>query len=116
MDSVVTHPRHAADERFDTARISAAVDAVEADPAVGALVVTGTPPAFCAGADLSHLGTSQHDGLRRIYEGFLRMGVEGNRDALMFGMLRSDCRFLPGYRPPYIPPPVAIGGFNGLVS
>jgi enoyl-CoA hydratase len=54
--------------------ISAAVDAVEADPGVGALVVTGTPPAFCAGADLSHLGTSQHDGLRRIYEGFLRIG------------------------------------------
>ena len=28
-------------------------------PTVGALVVTGTAPAFCAGADLSHLGSSQ---------------------------------------------------------
>src|SRR3979490_3640370 len=30
MDSVVTHPRPAADERFDTARITAAVDALAA--------------------------------------------------------------------------------------
>jgi enoyl-CoA hydratase len=54
--------------------ITAAVDAAEADPSVGALVVTGTAPAFCAGADLSHLGASQREGLRRIYEGFLRIG------------------------------------------
>ena len=33
-----------------------AFDAVEADESVGAVVVTGAPPAFCAGADLSHLG------------------------------------------------------------
>jgi enoyl-CoA hydratase len=54
--------------------ITATVDAVEADQSVGALVVTGAPPAFCAGADLSHLGASQRDGLRHIYEGFLRIG------------------------------------------
>src|SRR5260370_8448044 len=30
MDSVVTHPRPAVDERFDTARITAAVDALAA--------------------------------------------------------------------------------------
>jgi len=54
--------------------ITAAVDAAEADPGVGALVVTGTAPAFCAGADLSHLGGSQREGLLRIYEGFLRIG------------------------------------------
>jgi len=54
--------------------ITAALDAAEADPAVGAVVVTGTPPAFCAGADLSHLGESQREGLRSIYEGFLRIG------------------------------------------
>jgi len=52
----------------------AAFDAIEADPSVGAVVVTGEPPAFCAGADLSHLGASRRDGLRRIYEGFLRVG------------------------------------------
>lgn len=54
--------------------IVAAVGRLEADSAVGALVVTGAPPAFCAGADLSALGASQSSreaGLRRIYEGFL---------------------------------------------
>jgi enoyl-CoA hydratase len=51
----------------------AALDAAEVDPSVGAVVVTGAPPAFCAGADLSHLGDSQREGLRKIYEGFLRV-------------------------------------------
>jgi hypothetical protein len=32
------------------------------------------------------------------YEGYVRMGVEGKRDALLFGMLREDCKFLPGYQ------------------
>jgi enoyl-CoA hydratase/carnithine racemase len=36
--------------------IVAAVDAFEADESVGAIVVTGTPPAFCAGADMSAAG------------------------------------------------------------
>jgi enoyl-CoA hydratase len=54
--------------------IAAALDTVEADPTVGAIVVTGTAPAFCAGADLSHLGSSQREGLLQIYEGFLRIG------------------------------------------
>jgi enoyl-CoA hydratase len=53
--------------------LTAALDAAEADPSVGALVVTGAPPAFCAGADLSHLGASQREGLMRIYAGFLRV-------------------------------------------
>jgi enoyl-CoA hydratase len=48
-------------------------DALEADGDVGAVVVTGAPPAFCAGADLSHLGASREDGLRHIYEAFLRL-------------------------------------------
>jgi enoyl-CoA hydratase len=54
--------------------IVAAVAALEADAGVGALVVTGAAPAFCAGADLSDLGASRasrEEGLRRIYEGFL---------------------------------------------
>jgi enoyl-CoA hydratase len=49
-------------------------DQLEADEAVGAVVVTGAPPAFCAGADLGHLGGSQRQGLRSVYEGFLRVG------------------------------------------
>jgi len=41
---------------------------------VGAVVVTGAAPAFCAGADLGQLGGSREAGLRDIYEGFLRIG------------------------------------------
>ncbi|MHB8466050.1 MAG: enoyl-CoA hydratase [Acidimicrobiales bacterium] len=53
----------------------AAMDRLEADPGVGAVVITGAPPAFCAGADLSHLGGKPAEGgLRGIYEGFLRVG------------------------------------------
>lgn len=54
--------------------IAEAFDQLEADETVHAAVVTGAPPAFCAGADLSHLGDSQREGLLRIYEGFLRIG------------------------------------------
>jgi enoyl-CoA hydratase len=53
-------------------------DQLEADPAVGAAIVTGDGAAFCAGADLSHLSSSADgspdEGLRSIYEGFLRVG------------------------------------------
>jgi len=58
------------------AEATAIVDELEADPTVGALVVTGAGTAFCAGADLSHLGgshgSSDREGLLAIYEGFLR--------------------------------------------
>ena len=56
------------------ADIADALGELEADCTVGALVVTGEPPAFCAGADLSHLGESQRAGLLRIYECFHRIG------------------------------------------
>lgn len=62
---------------FDLAmceQVVATLDALEADEAVGALVVTGAGSAFCAGADLSHLGGSKREGLLAIYEGFLRVG------------------------------------------
>ena len=55
------------------AEIVAAVDELEADESVNALVVTGNPPAFCAGADLSHLGSSGREGLLSVYDGFLRV-------------------------------------------
>ena len=52
-----------------------AFDRFESDDAaeVRAVVVTGAPPAFCAGADLGHLGSAAEEGLRSIYEGFLRV-------------------------------------------
>jgi enoyl-CoA hydratase len=55
------------------AEIVATFERLEADPSVGAVVVTGAPPAFCAGADLGDLGSAQGPGLRAIYEGFLRV-------------------------------------------
>jgi len=53
-------------------------DRLEASGDVGAFVITGAPPAFCAGADLGDLGrtggsASSDKGLRSIYEGFLRV-------------------------------------------
>ena len=51
-----------------------AFDALESGSEVGAVVVTGAPPAFCAGADLGDLGGSRETGLRSVYEGFLRVG------------------------------------------
>jgi enoyl-CoA hydratase len=61
--------------------IVAAFDEVEKGD-VGAVIVTGAPPAFCAGATLGHLGSSRAAdsgdgrgaGLRAVYEGFLRVG------------------------------------------
>ena len=54
--------------------IIAAMDQIESDENVGAIVVTGAPPAFCAGADLGNLGgTGDGPGFRTIYEGFLRV-------------------------------------------
>lgn len=32
-----------------------------------------------------------------IYEGYCRLGINGVEDAFVFGMLRDDCRFLPGF-------------------
>ena len=51
----------------------AAMDEIEGNPAVGALVVTGNGPAFCAGARLDNLINATEEGLGRIYEGFLRI-------------------------------------------
>ena len=53
--------------------ITAAMDRIEGDPEVGALVVTGAAPAFCAGANLGNLATATGDSLGNIYEGFLRI-------------------------------------------
>jgi enoyl-CoA hydratase len=56
------------------AELIAAMDAVEADPAVRAIVVTGAPPVFSAGGHLDDLLEKRHaEGLREIYAGFLRV-------------------------------------------
>jgi enoyl-CoA hydratase len=44
---------------------------LESSPDVGAVVLTGTPPAFSAGADLDDLEQATRESLLRIYEGFL---------------------------------------------
>jgi enoyl-CoA hydratase len=55
-------------------QIDAGLTELEANPSVNAVVITGAAPAFCAGADLTHLGDSAEEGLLAIYEGFLRVG------------------------------------------
>ncbi|CAB4367280.1 MAG: enoyl-CoA hydratase [Actinobacteria bacterium] len=55
------------------AEILAAMDTIEGDPSIGAIVVTGTAPAFCAGANLGNLATASGSSLGTIYEGFLRI-------------------------------------------
>jgi enoyl-CoA hydratase len=55
------------------AALRVAVEAAEDDPDVHAVIVTGAGKAFCAGADLSALGTATEDGLRLIYDGFLAL-------------------------------------------
>ncbi|MGH3669956.1 MAG: enoyl-CoA hydratase, partial [Pseudonocardiaceae bacterium] len=55
--------------------LARAVEACDADGSVHAIVITGAPPAFCAGGDLRALaaaGESGYEGeLQRIYAGFL---------------------------------------------
>lgn len=54
-------------------QISAAMDRIEGDASIGAIIVTGAPPAFCAGANLGNLQNSSSESLGAIYEGFLRI-------------------------------------------
>jgi enoyl-CoA hydratase len=77
-DGVATLTLNNPDERNTltaplVAEIVAAVDEAEADDAVGALVITGAPPAFCAGANLGNLAEADAESLGGIYEGFLRV-------------------------------------------
>jgi len=56
------------------AAVSAAMDDLESRDDVGAIVVTGAAPAFCAGADLDDLAACDSaEKLRAIYSGFLRI-------------------------------------------
>lgn len=64
------------------AELCAALDSIEEDPSVRAVVITGAPPAFCAGADLASLAMLGPDAdpelrevqVRQLYEGFIRVG------------------------------------------
>jgi len=77
-DGVATLTLNNPDERNTltapmVADILAAMDTIEGDPSIGAIVVTGTAPAFCAGANLGNLATASGQSLGTIYEGFLRI-------------------------------------------
>ncbi len=56
-------------------RLARAVEACDRDESVHAIVITGAPPAFCAGGDLGALAAAGESGsaadLHRIYAGFL---------------------------------------------
>jgi len=78
VDGVATLTLNNPDERNTltapmVAGIIEAMDRIESDSAVGALVVTGTAPAFCAGANLGNLAEATKESLGTIYEGFLRV-------------------------------------------
>ena len=78
--TLVDGPRRNAMTALMVSEIVATFDALESDESIGAVVITGDPPAFCSGADTSHLGAvagGADDGERHqiasIYEGFLRV-------------------------------------------
>ena len=67
-DGVATLTLNNPDERNTltapmVAEIIATMDIIEADNTVGAIVVTGTAPAFCAGANLGNLAESTEESL-----------------------------------------------------
>jgi enoyl-CoA hydratase len=56
--------------------LKAKIDQAETDDTVAAIVITGEPPSFCAGADLGLLASNPSlHGLREIYSGFLRVAT-----------------------------------------
>ena len=72
----VSDPAHRNALSFELSeRLARAVAACDRDESVHAMVITGAPPAFCAGADLGALSAAGQSAseadLRRIYAGFL---------------------------------------------
>ena len=56
-----------------SALLAEAVQAATDDPGVGAIVITGEDPAFCAGGDLAELATAGPAQLKTVYAGFLAL-------------------------------------------
>ncbi|MFC5992621.1 enoyl-CoA hydratase [Pseudonocardia hispaniensis] len=56
-----------------SAMLVAALQAAATDDGVGAVVLTGEPPAFCAGGDLSELQNAGPAELKSVYAGFLEV-------------------------------------------
>jgi enoyl-CoA hydratase len=54
-----------------SAKLVDAVQSAAGDDGVGAIVITGEEPAFCAGGDLSELAKADPPTLRTVYAGFL---------------------------------------------
>ncbi|NBY57565.1 MAG: hypothetical protein EBQ57_04425, partial [Actinobacteria bacterium] len=61
------------DDRRDGARHRGVDGCRRGRPRCGVVIVTGTPPAFCAGANLGNLAEATRESLLDIYEGFLRI-------------------------------------------
>ena len=58
-----------------TVQLGQAVDEASADPSVGALVLTATPPAFCAGGSVDDL-LNPRASLRDMYAGVLALAAD----------------------------------------
>ncbi|MEE9417529.1 MAG: enoyl-CoA hydratase-related protein [Acidimicrobiales bacterium] len=57
-----------------SAELAMVFDEIESDDSLGAIVLTGAPPAFSAGADLDDLlAQGGREGLLAVYDGFLRV-------------------------------------------
>jgi enoyl-CoA hydratase len=69
--TVSNPPRRNALTRSLAGELAAAVQRCEADDEVGALVVTGEPPAFCAGGNPAEIASGGEPALREVYAGFL---------------------------------------------
>jgi enoyl-CoA hydratase len=62
-----------------SADLAAAVESTSSDPGVGAIVIAGASPSFCAGADLAALSEAGEDDarsdLQEMYRGFLAVAA-----------------------------------------
>ena len=54
---------------------SASIEDAEQDPAVGAMVLTGNGPSFCAGMDLTEIGAASTEQLDQAHEQLFTLGA-----------------------------------------